>query len=234
MWQNKIKKAIFTLNIDNYAPAITELTYPLLKAYADKIGAQFVIINERKFPEWPVVYEKLQIYELAQLMENDWNIYIDSDALIHPDLADFTVVLPKDTVAHHGADFATLRWKYDRFFRRDNRHIGSGNWFTIASDWCIELWRPLDDLTLEEAKQNIFPTVDERVSGVIDSEHLIDDYTLSRNIAKYGLKFTSIRKLMEPFGFPGGGPFFWHQYLIPIEAKVEQMKKQLKAWRITV
>jgi hypothetical protein len=233
MWQNKVKKAIFTLNIDNYAPEITELTYPLLRAYASKIGAEFVVINRRKFLDYPVVYEKLQIYELAQEMGNEWNIYIDSDALIHPDLMDFTVILPRDTVAHHGSDFASIRWRYDRFFRRDGRHIGSGNWFAIASDWCVELWKPLDDLTIAEAVDNIFPTVDERVSGVINKDHLIDDYTLSRNIAKYGLKFASIRKLLDSLGFPGGGPFFWHQYLLPIEQKVIGIKKQLADWRLT-
>lgn len=232
MWQNGTKKAIFTLNIDNYAPQITELTYPLIKAYADKIRAEFVVIDKRKFEGWPVVYEKFQIYELAQEMKNHWNIYIDSDALIHPDLMDFTVVLPRNTVAHHGNDFAPIRWHYDRFFERDGRHIGSGNWFTIGSDWCIELWKPLDDLTLEEAVSRIHPTVDERVSGVIPADHLIDDFTCSRNIAKYGLKFVPIRKYMEQYGFQGGGPFFWHQYLTSIEAKAEEMKKQLRAWRI--
>lgn len=233
MWQRKVKKAIFTLNIDNYASAITEITYPLIMAYAEKIGAEFVIIKERKFPDYPVVYEKLQIHELGQMMNNEWNIFIDSDALIHPDLMDFTVVLPKDTVAHHGNDFAPIRWKYDRHFLRDGRHIGSGNWFTLGSDLCIDLWKPFDDMTLEEAISNIYPTVDERNSGVIPSSHLIDDYTLSRNIAKYGFKFQAIRKLLDQYGFPGGGPFFWHQYLTPIEAKVAGMKKQLSAWRLT-
>jgi len=232
MWEKAIKKTIFTLNIDNYAPQITELTYPLIKRYAEKIGAEFVIIDKRKFEGWPVVYEKFQIYELAQEMENDWNIYIDSDALLHPDLMDYTVLLPKDTVAHHGSDFAPIRWKEDRFFERDGRHIGSGNWFTLASSLCIELWKPLDDLTLEEAIARISPTVDERVSGVIPADHLIDDFNCSRNIAKYGLKFVPIRKYMEQWGFQGGGPYLWHQYLTPIETKCEEMKRQIKQWRL--
>lgn len=232
MWQKQVKKTVFTLVVDNYAPQITEITFPLLKAYADKIGADFYVIKERRFPDWPPVYEKLQIYDLGQQMQNDWNIYIDADALIHPDLLDFTVVIPKDTVMHHGNDFAPVRWRYDRFFMRDGRHIGSGNWFTIGSDWCIELWKPLDDLTFDEAKENIFPTVEEDQSGCIIGSHLIDDYTLSRNIAKYGLKFTTVRKLMPQFGMPEGTPFFWHAYTIPTEAKVIEMQKVLKGWKL--
>jgi hypothetical protein len=233
MWEKKASKIIYTLNVDNYAPEITAITYPLIKAYAHKIGAEFHIINQRKFPEWPVTYEKFQIYELAQEFSPDWNIYIDSDALVYPDAPDFTNVLKKDTVSHHGQDFAPVRWKYDRFFHRDGRHIGSGNWFTLGSDLCIELWKPLDDLTPEEAVKNIQPTVGERLSGVIDPHHLIDDYTCSRNIAKYGLKFITIRKLMEDFGYQGGGPFFWHQYTIPIESKIVEMKKVLRDWGLT-
>lgn len=230
MWNKAIKKTIFTLNIDGFSPEITELTFPLIKHYAKKIDAEFFIIEDRQFPDWPPVYEKLQIWKLGQEMENDWNIYIDADALIHPDMVDFTAVLPKDTVAHHGSDFASQRWKYDRFFLKDGRHIGSGNWFTLASDWCIDLWHPLDDLTLEEALNNIDPLIAEKNSGCFDKSHLIDDYTLSRNIAKYSYKFIAIRKLLEDIGRPNLQGLFWHQYLIPREVKPIEMKKVMKRW----
>ena len=230
MWQKKIKKTIFTLNIDNYEEKITELTYPLLKRYAKKIDADFYIISERKFPDYPPVYEKLQIYKLAQEMENDWNIYIDSDALVHPDFFDITNHLQKDTVAHNGVDMAGNRWKYDRFFRRDGRHLSSCNWFSIASDWCIDLWKPLDDLTLEEATENITPIVSEVVSGLIPAGHLIDDYVLSRNIAKFGLKFTTINQIVKDIGDTGN--YLWHQYLLSSEDKIMQMKEILNIWKI--
>ena len=232
MWNKKIKKAIFTLCVDGFDKEITEITFPLLANYAAKIGAEFKVIDERKYPDWPVVYEKLQIYDLAREMENDWNIYIDADALVHPDAPDFTVVLPKNTVAHFGMDFAPQRWKYDRFFLRDGRNIGSGNWFTIASDLCVDLWHPLEphDLTKEEAVANINPTVDEHCSGVIDPSHLIDDYVLSRNIAKYGLKFITIRKIIEDLKINPG--LFWHIYTSPRNVKVEKMRQVLKDWRL--
>jgi hypothetical protein len=230
MWQKKEKKTIFTLNVDGYSPEITAITYPLLEQYAKRIGAEFFVIKERKFPDWPVVYEKLQIYELAQEMGNDWNIYIDSDALVHPETLDYTLFLNKDTVAHNGADMANVRWKYDRFFTRDGRNIGSCNWFTIASDLCIELWKPLDDLTLQEALDRIFPSVNEK-NTVITKEHLIDDFTLSRNIAKYGLKFKALLELNKEIGLPGAD-FFWHAYTIDAKEKVIEMQKIIKLWKI--
>lgn len=176
----------------------------------------------------PPVYEKLQIYDLGK--SNDWNIYIDSDALVHPDLFDPTEFIGKDTVMHNGADLANNRWRYDKYFRRDGRHIGSCNWFTIASDWCIDLWHPLEDLTLEEAVENIFP-IQSELNSVITREHLIDDYVLSRNIAKYGLKFKTLLELMQDLRDVGN--YLWHQYTMTESDKIINMKTVLDNWGIS-
>jgi len=197
MWEKGIKKTIYTLAINNWEPNICDITFPLLKRYAAKIGADFVVIDKRKFPDWPITYEKFQIYELGQEDENDWNIYIDADALIHPETPDFTLYLNKDTVAHVGLDAAPIRWKYDRFFLRDGRDLGSCNWFTMGSDWCIELWHPANDLTPKEVMDRCHPTIVEEKSGVIDSYHLIDDFLVGRNIAKFGLKFKTITEIIN-------------------------------------
>lgn len=224
-----MKKTVFTLNIDNYAPGITKLTYPLIKYWSNKIGADFYCITERKFPEYPVTYEKLQIYKLGKEMKNDWNIYIDSDALVHPETIDWTVYLDKDTVAHNGSDMANIRWRYDNYFLRDGRNIGSCGWMSLASDWCIDLWSELD-IPLKDAISNIFPTVDE-LNTVITPEHLIDDYALSRNIAKYGLKFKTLIQLQKDIGMEDAN-FFWHIYTVPVEEKVPKMKEVLTNWNI--
>lgn len=192
-----MKKTIFILNVNDYSPEITALTYPLIEAYAHKIGADFHIIRERKFPEWPVTYEKLQIYELAQQMGND---------------------------------FAPVRWRSDRFFERDGRHISSCNWLTVASNLCVDLWRPLDDLTPEEAIANITPITNERLSGLIDAAHLIDDYVLSRNIAMFGLKFKTFLKIFMDAGLREGGGFFHHLYLSSERQKIIEIKRILRGW----
>lgn len=226
---SKLKKTIFTLNVDGYAPEITELTYPLIKHYAEKIGADFHTITERKFPNMPPVYEKMQIYELGRRMQNDWNIYIDSDTLVHPDFFDVTNFIKKDTVVHNGSDMANNRWRYDKYFIRDGRNIGSCNWFAIGSDWCLDLWHPLD-IPYDEAVNNIFP-IQRELNTVITREHLIDDYALSRNIAKYGLKFKTMAQISQEIG--DAGNYLWHSYLIPVESKVKEMRKTLASWEIS-
>lgn len=211
-----MKKTLYTLNIGNYAPDICKLTYPLLKYYARKCGAEFHVISERKFPEWPVTYEKMQIYGLSKQRGDDWSMYIDSDALVHPETLDWTNYLPMDTVAHNGVDMASVRWRYDEYFRRDGRNVGSCNWNTMASSWCRDLWHPLD-LTPEEAVSNIFPTVEE-LNTVITPCHLVDDYALSRNIARFGLKTKTILDLQKEF-IPDSN-FYWHVYVVGIEKKI--------------
>lgn len=209
-----MRKVLYTLNIGGYVPEITALTYPLIDAYARKIGAERVQITTRRYPGWPVVYEKLQIHRLAQENKADWHIYLDSDALVHPDTPDWSNFLPMDTVAHNGIDFANLRWRYCEVFRRDGRHVGSCNWNTWASSWCIDLWRPLE-MGPAEAIDRIFPTQGERGSGVIEPSHLVDDFALSYNIARHGLKVQTLIALEKQLGIEGD--YFFHAYDVPIQ-----------------
>jgi len=176
---------------------------------------------------------------LSKEHKNDWNIYIDADALVHPDFPDVTTVVNKDTVLFHAKDFSTQRFRADEYVLRDGRHIGEGNWFSVSSDWCRDVWHPLDDITFEEACENIFPTVHE-TNTVIKRNHLIDDYLVSRNIARYGLKHALMQDIWPKFGKAPlicdarGLPLLWHEYTVPIEKKEVSMKQTLKMWGVTL
>ena len=61
-----MKKTLYTLMVNGYSPRITKLTLPMIRFYAHKIGADFHIITERKFLEWPITYEKMQVHELSR------------------------------------------------------------------------------------------------------------------------------------------------------------------------
>lgn len=227
----KLKKTIFLLDIDGYEPEVKAITYPLIERYAEKIDAEIFKIEKRAFEGFPITYEKLQIYELGNVLGNDWNIYIDSDALVHPSAIDFTELIDKDVVLQYGGDMALIRWKYDEFFQRDGRNIGSCNWFTIASDWCLDLWKPLDNgVSLEKVLGCIYPTQYE-LSMDMERGHLIDDYVLSRNIAQFGLHYKSIGNLIG-YEQLQQADFLWHKYAISTEDKIEQMKQKLKEWHL--
>jgi hypothetical protein len=223
-----MQKTIYLLNINDYEPEITAITYPRIEAYAERIGAQVYRITERKFHEWPVTYEKLQIHELARKHRDDWAIYIDSDALLHPELPDVTDLVPRDHVAHNANDFSPIRFADSDYMRRDGRHIGACNWLTIASSLCFDLWRPLE-MTPAEAESQIHLTVPE--AKIMKPEHLVDDYALTQNIARFGLKFTTLREIWAEMGNPHA-EFFFHEYLIPAADKLTGMKATLERWGV--
>ena len=204
----KPTKCVWTLNINGFAPEITDVTYPYIKEYAEKIGADFRIISSRTWPDAPATYEKLQLHWLGE--QYDWNIYIDSDALVHPDMFDVTRYIYPDTVMQYGHDIIGTRFKDNKYFRRDTRQISSCNWFTIASSDCLDLWHPLEDMSVQEALANIKPQLKEKAT--CSDGHLLDDYVLSVNIAKYGLRYKTFLDLLKHLHSEGTQMFF-HSHL---------------------
>jgi hypothetical protein len=81
------------------------------------------------------------------------------------------------------------------------------------------------NITYEEALSNIHPLVSE-LTSVITASHLIDDYLTSRNIARYGLKFTALMDVCVRLKVPG---HFWHQYTMEPDKKVVMMQGMLGA-----
>lgn len=217
-----MKKTLFTLAVDDFAPEITDLTFPLMQRYADKIGAEFHVIRDRKYPDMPVTYEKFQVHTLGRDMGNDWNIFFDADVFIHPDMFDITEHLDKDTVFHNGVDMRGIRFRTNEYFRRDGRNISSCTWCVICSDWCLDLWRPTE-LPLDDILQNIFPTLTEVNSGLFEPHHFIDDYLMSCNIAHFGLKVEIMSRLVKRLGMPDECSFLHHTYTDSRETKARQL-----------
>jgi hypothetical protein len=225
-----MKKIIITLNIGNYQPAIRSLTYPLMTEYARKIRSDFAEIKERKHPEWPIVMEKFQMAEMAK--GYDWSIFVDADALINPELFDITAELTKDQVCFNGKDISTIRSYPDIYFMRDNRRIGACDWLCASSDWTRDDLYHFPEGTLEDYLPNIYPTIAEKQSGCFKDHHLIDDYMLSRNIARFGLHHDTIidicgrRGMKTPDGRPFS-PWLFHLYNIPEGEKINRMLDHL-------
>lgn len=228
------KKVLITLDIGNYQPAIKALTMPRMKWYADKIGAEFVSITERKFPEWPIVMEKFQCAQIAKERDADWSIFFDADALISPEMFDVTVNAPPDTVLFNGKDMSQIRFFPDKYFRRDGRFIGACDWFCAAPRWCYEDLYSMPEMTPEEAFKNISVTIQEHGSGMFLDNHLIDDYTLSRNVARFGLKHDTVLDICGRMGMRdqfgrGVNPYFFHLYSMPEQEKLDRMLQVLSS-----
>jgi hypothetical protein len=226
-----MKKTVYTLIVDDYAPNLTKFTIPLMRRYAEKINADFYIIKDRKYPEMPPVYEKFQIKELSKIHKNDWNFFFDADALIHPDFWDVTSIVTKDITISNGSDFLPIRFEPDHCHFRDGRMIGKGNWCLIASDWCTDIWSPLEDITFEDAVSRIHPTVGE-LNTVVKPEHLIDDFVVSRNISRFGLKHILIPELSQKVKAHPEIQLY-HLYVQTLEQKEFLIKKTLMTWAMS-
>jgi hypothetical protein len=170
-----MKITVYTLYIGDYLGEIAKHTLPSIERWANKIGANFQLIQDRKYPDWPITYEKVQIYELSKQNNDDWSIHVDADMLLHPDLPNLIENLDPRAVSFHVAYDPSVWFKADEFFFRDGRQIGLTSNFVAASKACRDLWMPFD-CCLEEASKGT-----KRMHG-------IDDYCFSRNLARYGLK----------------------------------------------
>ena len=192
-----------------------------MKKYAHKIGADFHIITERKFPAYGANIEKFQLYEMST--DYDWTIFLDADAMVHPNTPDLTELVDKDTVIFNGNDISNLRFRPNNYTRRDGRWIGACTWLTCFSDWCRDIWHPYEDPTKYIGE--IFPLHMELNFGYT-AEHILDDYLVTRNIAKYGLKVKSVTKdlftLYKGEKEPG---FFHHLFCVSEKEKISSLKK---------
>lgn len=187
------------MSLNDWEPEITSRTFPLMKHYAKKIGADFWHINQRKYPNAPIGYERFQIHDVAD--QYDWVIQLDADLVLHPDMPDVTALVDKDTILISTPDSSLKRFLADKYFYRDGRFISVPGFFTVTSDWCKDFWKLPDDLTPDEAIAKVTPTQHEWgrwENKVFNGSHLVVDYIWSRNVARYGLKYKTFQDVFIP------------------------------------
>ena len=176
---SRATKCVHVLATKDYAPELCAVTIPTIQDYADRIGADFNLISERKFPNFPVNYERLQIYEAGKAYE--WNINIDADMVLGKNLHDITAGAPKDLVrmVMHFNISQYFHVEGNIYFARDGRSAGIVDAFVMTSDWTHQLWEPLPGNP--EDYTPIFKD---------DNPRRISEFCLSQNMAKYGLRYT--------------------------------------------
>jgi len=226
------KTAIWTLDIGNYIPELSQYTLASFKNYAHRIGADLNVITERKFPDWHIIYERAQIYELGQSYH--WNILIDLDALIHPQFPDLTQRVPDHMIGLMDAWQASLRFKLNSFFYRDRRNLGVCGTLMMASRHCHDFWTPLPGVQADHVGE-IVPAPDEQERGV-RPEYFIPELWSSINMARFGLQYTGIlaenerEMFFHPYGRTENGVF----HSLTNDEKTRGVREKAQAWGIQV
>lgn len=191
----KKKIAVWVLNIGNYRPEISKHTLPTIKAFADRIGAEYREITERKFQGWPITYEKMQVYELGK--DYDWNILCDADVLISSKMPDLVKLAEKetDTIISYQQCNIVDYFKYHESFKSlpaVPKIDGSGSAivapsanFVITNKKTNIIYKPLG-LTFEEMVSNVkIPS-------------MVDEYNMAVQMAENGLKTKTLRHIGLP------------------------------------
>lgn len=85
------ESAVVSLGDERFRP-ITDLTFPAMREYAQRIGASFEVIQDRKFPDVNICYEKLQLG--SALKKYRRILYLDGDVLVRTGAPSIFDVVP--------------------------------------------------------------------------------------------------------------------------------------------
>lgn len=158
-----------------------DISLPMVKDYAKKIGADLNLISERKFPDFPVYYEAMQIFESGKKYE--WNLYLQPGGLLGEQLPDVTEYCPHDAVStcilyNASGQFLT---ENNIYFERDSRNLGISDTVVLSNRVTHEIWEPLP--SSYSTYKNLI------LDGDVTK---ICSFALSYNIAKYRLKVSGV------------------------------------------
>jgi len=100
---DNLKKALITLAIGDEANEMLKIAMPSFEAYAEKIGADLIIINENKLnithPQLGIPLPNIEKFQIKEIMDRyDRAIYLDIDIIIHPECPDLFNIVPIDMV----------------------------------------------------------------------------------------------------------------------------------------
>ena len=88
-----MKKAVVTLCIGEDFQEMGDLTHPYMKDYADKIDADFLVINNQIINNGDIGFEKFQLYNILKYY--DRVIFLDTDIIVRKDCENLFEIVPR-------------------------------------------------------------------------------------------------------------------------------------------
>jgi len=102
-----LRKAVVSMAFGNDWWKIASVSFQALSLYAEKIGADFVVMSKRRYPNLHVHWEKLALREIVA--EYDRTFYVDADAVIRPTAQSVFDFVPETHFAAHDEMIETGR-----------------------------------------------------------------------------------------------------------------------------
>lgn len=221
-----MKRAVVTITIGKGVQSQAWYSHPSFRAYAKRIGADFIVFDKQKFPDRHPVYEEFQIKDLINKGYKRI-LYIDTDAFIKPDCPDLFNIVPYEQI---GGVY-------------DNRKNEPGN-----QDRAVKVQRVLGDIGWEKGYINagmyVASDVHREIFNIPDktpNERWWDQNIINYNIHKLRFKIFKLDtkfNAMGLYGYPTNQIKDFDAYIIHYAAQGnipkklkflhEKYKKQLK------
>lgn len=122
--------ALATVTIGGKTESIARLTHPVMRQYAMRLGADFVVIDKQRVNNREPKFEKFQLYELLETYERV--VYLDTDILVMPTCKSLLDIVPSymfgaffdSEVKDNDADIPEWREEEIEHFQRKHGDIG--------------------------------------------------------------------------------------------------------------
>ena len=90
-----MNRAIVTICCGDFYRQMAAISHPTIKAYADKLGADFIVWDDYGRHSMPH-YQKLELGKL--LRQYNRVLYLDTDILVRDDAPDIFAIVPEDAL----------------------------------------------------------------------------------------------------------------------------------------
>ncbi len=89
-----MKTLVLAIAIGDYYQKMGEITHPLMRAYAERVSADFMVITEKKISQTSAHWEKFQIHDLLDTY--DRILFLDTDIIVRGDCPNLFEAVPDD------------------------------------------------------------------------------------------------------------------------------------------
>lgn len=209
---------------------MASLTHPIFQKYADKIGADFHVINQVKYNLGHISYESFQMREFMDYY--DRFIYIDSDVLINPKSPDLFDIVSPSTIGAVYEDIGQRKKHRHQIMKDIQSRLGPVNWNGRYINNGIMVFDNIHKGLFDFDKNNIF----------LDKDGGYDLTMINYNIARYRYNTTPLdhrfnhMSLFSERGRNRFKSFFIHyagRGFTREPQRVKQMEKDLSIIRMT-
>lgn len=218
-----MKLAVVTIAVGDFYTKMAEITHPTIRKYAEKIGAELIVLDEKK--EGLPHYLKLELNNL--LRKYDRILYVDTDVVIREDATNIFDEVPVDQIgAFEEGQFADRRTSMLEFLNQnkidpkswDNKYYNTGV-LVVSKEHANVFIKPLleHDHFFEQSYLNLlFSTFKVKMHNLHykwNRMYLMDKLTGEERYESYFMHYAGVSLMMSQ------------------EAQLNLMKDDLAKWK---